>query len=144
MARPGTHAWRKDTFDLLAANGKYWRTERLIDRKQELRRLLRQIPTDSRLKYVEHVDGTGTALFEQVCKLDLEGIVAKLKSGPYVSDRESSTWLKIRNPRYSQWAGREELFERDRHEPVAGGTLACWPRIRGSGRLKASMQPLHD
>jgi hypothetical protein len=53
--------------------------------------------------------------------MDLEGIVAKHKLAPYVVDRESSTWFKIRNRGYSQMLGREELFERDRHrEPVAG------------------------
>ena len=61
------------------------------------------------------------ALFEQVCARDLEGIVAKHKSAPYVTEREHSTWFKILNREYSQKDGREELFERERHsEPVAG------------------------
>src|SRR5262249_20730607 len=108
-------------FDVLACDGKDWRTEKLTDRKQELRRLLGRLAADSRLHYVDHVDGSGKALFQRVCKLDLEGIVAKLKSGPYLSDRERSTWFKIRNREYSQMAGREELFDRERHqEPVAG------------------------
>jgi bifunctional non-homologous end joining protein LigD len=108
-------------FDLLTLDGHDCRTERLTDRKQELRRLLAQVPVDSPLKYVDHVEGSGTALFHRVCELDLEGIVAKHKFGPYVTDRESSTWFKIRNPNYSQMVGREELFERDRHkEPVPG------------------------
>ena len=50
-----------------------------VDRKQEQRRLLAGAPLDSRLKYVDHVDGAGTALFQQVCKLDLEGIVGEAK-----------------------------------------------------------------
>ena len=92
-----------------------------MDRKQELRRLLGRLPSDSRLKYVDHNDGSGIALFQRVNKLDLEGIVAKLKSGPYVSERDNSTWFKIRNRKYSQMVGREELFERERHhEPVPG------------------------
>jgi ATP-dependent DNA ligase len=36
--------------------GMDWRTERLVDRKQELRRLLGRVPADSRLKYADHVD----------------------------------------------------------------------------------------
>jgi len=44
--------------------------------------LLGRVPAHSRLKYTDHIDGSGKALFRQVCKLDLEGIVAKLKSGP--------------------------------------------------------------
>src|SRR5437879_1079897 len=78
-------------FDLLTCDGKDLRTERLLDRKQELRRLLVRIPADSRLKYTDHVDGFGVALFQRICKLDLEGIVAKQKFGPYVVERESST-----------------------------------------------------
>jgi bifunctional non-homologous end joining protein LigD len=108
-------------FDLLATHGKDWREERLINRKQELRWLLMRIPADSRLKYADHVDGSGVELFQRICKLDLEGIVAKHKIEPYVTDRGNSTWFKIRNRAYSQMAGREELFERERHkEPVAG------------------------
>jgi bifunctional non-homologous end joining protein LigD len=116
-------------FDLLICDGKDWRTERLTDRKQELRRLLKRIRPDSRLRYAEHIEDFGTILFQRICELDLEGIVAKHKLAPYVTHPESSTWYKIRNRGYSQMAGREELFERERHkEPVAGWhscTLAC-------------------
>ena len=108
-------------FALLA--GKDWRSEPLTDRKQELRRLLAKVSPPLPLRYVDHVDGFGKALFERVCELDLEGIVAKHKSGPYVTDRESTTWFKILNRKYSQKQGREEFFERDRHrEPVAVAT----------------------
>ena len=72
------------------------------------------------LHWIKRV-GSGIALFQHACKLDLEGIVAKQQSGPYVTDRESSTWFKILNREYSQRKGREELFERDRRtEPVPG------------------------
>lgn len=116
-------------FDVLMCDGKDWRLERLADRKQELRRLLNRVSADLRLCYVDYVDGIGSELFRHACRLDLEGIVAKHKHAPYVTDREQTTWFKIRNPRYSQWKGREELFERDRsREPVPGWhscTLAC-------------------
>src|SRR2546422_11086264 len=81
-------------FDLLTY-GKDLRTERLLDRKQELRRLLARACAP--LKYTEYIDGHGAALFQRVCGLDLEGIVAKQKSAPYVTDREQSTWFKILN-----------------------------------------------
>ena len=114
-------------FDLLTRDGKDLRTERLLDRKQELRRLLARACTP--LKYTEYIDGCGMALFQRVCELDLEGVVAKHKSAPYVTEREQSTWVKILNRGYSQMQGREELFDRERHsEPVAGWhacVLAC-------------------
>ena len=74
-------------------------------------------------------DACSKTVIERVCKLNLEGIVAKHKHAPYVSVPEQSTWFKIRNRNYSQMVGREELFERDRHsEPVRGWhccELAC-------------------
>ena len=63
-------------FDLLMDNGKDLRMERLADRKQELRRLLSKLPDSPRLRYVDHVEHYGTALFHRVCKMDLEGVVA--------------------------------------------------------------------
>ena len=114
-------------FDLLMRDGKDCRRERLLDRKQELRRVLSG--SDARIQYVDYVDGAGIPLFNQICKHDLEGIVAKQKSAPYVTEREHSTWFKILNRGYSQKEGREELFERERHsEPIAGWhlcDLAC-------------------
>jgi bifunctional non-homologous end joining protein LigD len=108
-------------FDLLTCDGHDLRSERLLDRKEELRRLLAKTRPPFPLRYTEHLEGSGTALFQRVCKLDLEGIVAKQKHAPYVMEREHSTWFKIRNPNYSQIIGREELFERERgSEPVAG------------------------
>ena len=121
-------------FDLLTSDGKDLRTERLMDRKQELRRLLSRSP-DSPLKYTEYIEGFGMALFQRVCELDLEGIVAKQKFGPYIAEREHSTWFKILNREYSQKDGREELFERERHqEPV----LKC-PRLLYQSQCKFSV-----
>ena len=115
-------------FDLLTY-GKDLRTERLLVRKQELRRLLAKTSSPFPLRYAAHVERSGTALFQRVCELDLEGIVAKQKFGPYITEREHSTWFKILNREYSQKNGRAELFERERHqEPVAGWhscDLAC-------------------
>jgi ATP-dependent DNA ligase len=50
-------------FDLLSVQKNDWRREQLIDRKQELRRLLTRLPADSRL-YVDHVEGSGIASFD--------------------------------------------------------------------------------
>src|SRR5438874_4524428 len=55
-------------FDLLTRDGKDLRTERLLDRKQELRRLLGRSP-DSLLNYTEYIEGCGTTLFQRICEL---------------------------------------------------------------------------
>ena len=65
-----------------------------------------------RLLYCDHVAHDGEGLFRLACEHDLEGVVAKRKYDPYL--RQQASWLKIRNHDYSQWAGREELFERER------------------------------
>jgi ATP-dependent DNA ligase len=48
-------------------------------------------------------------LFQAVCELDLEGIVAKRRDGAY--DPKATTWWKIKNVDYSQARDRWELFE---------------------------------
>ena len=116
-------------FDLLTCDGQDLRTQSLIDRKRKLRRVLAKTSPPFPVRYVEHIESHGIALFQRICKLDLEGIVAKHKAAPYVTERQQSTWFKILNRKYSQVQGREELFNRERHsEPVAGWhscDLAC-------------------
>ena len=109
-------------FDLLFLNGKDVRPERLIDRKMELRRLLGQ--AESPVVYADHIDAAGVALFKKACEYDLEGVVAKHKHSPYAPNAQT-TWFKIRNRSYSQWAGRHELFERERHQEPVPGWHAC-------------------
>jgi bifunctional non-homologous end joining protein LigD len=97
-------------FDLLWCEGEDLRYLPLIHRKQRLRSIVRN--DGDRLLYCDHVEHDGEALFRLACHHDLEGIVAKRKADPYLEGHAS--WLKIRNREYSQWAGREELFERER------------------------------
>src|SRR5436309_15829813 len=56
-------------FDLLSSNGKDLRHERLLDTKQELRRMISGAPT---IIYADHIGQSGIALFEKACELDLE------------------------------------------------------------------------
>ena len=59
------------------------------------------------------VEPDGCLLFEQVLKMDLEGIVCKRKDSPYkVTEKPSRDWIKIKNAGYSQAEGRAEMFER--------------------------------
>jgi len=67
----------------------------------------------SRILYLDHVEADGCLLFDQIVAMDLEGIVCKRKDSPYnVTEKPSRHWIKIKNSRYSQLEGREELFER--------------------------------
>src|SRR5215510_6270554 len=94
-------------FDLLFLNGEDLRTLPLIERKARLKKLLRR--KQSRLLYVDHIEGRGQKLFEKVCELDIEGIVCKRKDSLYkVNEKPSRYWIKVKNSRYSQLEGREE------------------------------------
>jgi ATP-dependent DNA ligase len=73
----------------------------------------------SRLLYVDDVLERGTALYQAACRRDLEGIVGKWARGRYERDGVSTSWVKIKNPDYSQGVGRRELFEARRDERQA-------------------------
>src|SRR4051812_21707744 len=60
-------------FDLLYLNGNDLRIFPLIERKRQLRNLLGR--RRSRMLYLDHIENDGKLLFEQIVKLDLEGIV---------------------------------------------------------------------
>ena len=106
-------------FDLIWLRGRDLRSLPLIERKRALAQLLRASsarwhdPTQHSapvpLMYADHIAGNGTRLFRLACELDLEGIVAKRKDGKYTP--EETSWVKIKNPHYSQAEGRKELFE---------------------------------
>jgi hypothetical protein len=87
--------------------GKDLRTER------RLRRLLAKVPV-SRIRYVDHIENHGPALFKHVCKMDLEGIVAKHSSGPYVTEPQKTTWSRLRTGVILRWkAGKNCLSGND-------------------------------
>ena len=65
----------------------------------------------SRLLYLDYIEEKGEDLFQLACERDHEGIVAKPKASPYLAERSNSSWVKIKNPSYSQAEGRHELFE---------------------------------
>jgi ATP-dependent DNA ligase len=72
--------------------------------------------------YLDSIAERGTDLYRVACERDLEGIVAKWAQGTYQSNGRETSWLKIKNPTYSQMAGRRELFEarRDRRRRKLG------------------------
>src|SRR6267143_810465 len=82
-------------FDLLAFAGYDLRKLPLVKRKEILKQVL---PQTGPLRYSEHFEKNGEALYEQVVKLGLEGIMAKKADSPY-RDGRSGDWLKIRADR---------------------------------------------
>jgi bifunctional non-homologous end joining protein LigD len=66
-------------FDLLWLDGVDLREQPLVDRKKRLEKLVRK--SGLRLMYAQHVEDDGKDLFAEICRNDLEGIVAKRKLG---------------------------------------------------------------
>ena len=107
-------------FDILWLNGRDLRDQPLLKRKEILREIVPAAP--SRLLYSDHIDEQGEQLFDFACQYDLEGIVAKWKHGSYLPNSNATTWIKIKNPFYTQLNGRNEQFEmynqkRSRYSP---------------------------
>ena len=100
--------------DALPIENQDLRTFPLRERKRRLAHMMPRI--DSRLMYLDAIERRGCRLYELACEWDLEGIVAKWAGGTYQSDGRSTSWLKIKNPHYTQWVGRHELFEARRAE----------------------------
>jgi len=50
----------------------------------------------------DHIEEHGKEFFRLASERGLEGIVAKDKQSPYLSGRETSYWLKIKNPAFER------------------------------------------
>lgn len=84
-------------FDLLALGERDLRGLPLIERKALLSEIL---PGRGRLRVLDHLDGRGEALLRFCEQHDLEGIVAKTKSGIYrPGPKRFDDWVKIKRKR---------------------------------------------
>lgn len=99
-------------FDILWSGGGDLRQRPLRDRKGQLQGMWPH-GTDHML-IADYVVGAGEALFAEVCRRDLEGVVGKPLASPYALVRGRSPWFKVLNPEYSQKRGRAEVFNRRR------------------------------
>ncbi len=82
-------------FDLLSFGGLDLRPLPLVERKRLLREVL---PTVGPVRYSEHIEREGEAVFQHAAKLRIEGVVAKKADARYAAGR-STNWYKIRTVR---------------------------------------------
>jgi len=82
-------------FDLIELEGDDLRHHPLTVRKTTLASLIARAAKGLRLN--EHIEAEGPDVFNQACKLGLEGIVSKRKDSRYRSGR-SPDWIKSKNP----------------------------------------------
>ncbi len=79
-------------FDLLYLDGYDWRRVNLVERKKKLREILED---GDGLRYSDHYEAQGKALFDIAQQRKLEGILAKRRTSCY-EERRSGDWLKIK------------------------------------------------
>ncbi len=79
-------------FDLISLEGRDVRPLALRSRKELLSRI---VPKLGPLRYADHIETMGEAMFAQVQAMGLEGIVAKDASSKYLAGR-SSAWQKVK------------------------------------------------
>ncbi len=80
----------------------------VTERKRRLATIMPAV--GCRVLFLDSISATGRDLFRVACERDLEGIVAKWAHGMYQTDASRTSWLKIKNPAYSQMVDRHELF----------------------------------
>lgn len=80
-------------FDLLWLNGHSTEELPLLQRKELLKEAL--IETDV-IKYCDHIPEKGIDFFNQMKKMQLEGMIAKKADSQYIENHRTSDWLKIK------------------------------------------------
>lgn len=80
-------------FDLLELDGEDMTSLPLTERKRRLKAILPK--GKSRIRYSDHIVGSGEKLLNQFCAAGLEGVISKLATGKYVGSR-SGGWLKTK------------------------------------------------
>jgi bifunctional non-homologous end joining protein LigD len=88
-------------FDLLHLDGHNLRDLPLLKRKKLLEKIL-SADQDGTIRYSEHLDQSGDAVFAGACKVGAEGIVSKRADAPYISGR-SSNWVKVKCVRQQEF-----------------------------------------
>ena len=80
-------------FDVLFVDDKDIRQKALLERKRMLKALL---PSDSLLRYSEHVAEFGRREFAKAQRVYEEGVIAKRAAGLYYSGKRTREWLKFK------------------------------------------------
>ncbi len=84
-------------FDILYLDGEILVDLELSDRKKILKDLFGSLKPSGFLKISDYIEGNGIDFFNLARNNDLEGIIAKKKSGKYLSGKRSRDWLKIKS-----------------------------------------------
>jgi bifunctional non-homologous end joining protein LigD len=83
-------------FDIVWCDGHDVRTMPLMERKKLLRAVLPAAAPAGPIRYGDHIEATGKALFKEMQSQGLEGIIAKNAGSPYHENVRGIDWLKIK------------------------------------------------
>lgn len=82
-------------FDLIYLNGYNLTSARLEDRKDQLRQIMAAYPEGDSIRFSEHFTESGEKVWENACRMGLEGIISKDLTAPY-EERRSKSWVKVK------------------------------------------------
>jgi bifunctional non-homologous end joining protein LigD len=82
-------------FDAMFIRGEDLRQLSLLDRKARLRALLEEDGNPPLIKFVTHLEVDGKDVIKAACEMNLEGIISKRISAPYLSGRMGA-WTKAK------------------------------------------------
>jgi bifunctional non-homologous end joining protein LigD len=80
-------------FDLLEQNGDDLTALPLLERKARLEKLLAK--GSKRIRYSDHIEGSGEKLLQEFCAAGLEGVISKKAHARYIGSR-AGNWLKTK------------------------------------------------
>src|SRR5256714_78436 len=80
-------------FDLLYLDGYDLTACPLVERKALLEQIIKP---EAFVKYSDHIEAEGEEFFRHIEKFRLEGMMAKRAASPYIQNKRSSDWLKVK------------------------------------------------
>jgi len=138
-------------FDLMHLDGFDLRAAPLIDRKQVLAELIRDVGPP--ILYSSHLEEKGEVMLEHACRLELEGVVSKRMEVAYRSGRGES-WIKVKcvkretftvvgyTPEGTRLVGALHLARKEGRELVYVGKVGTGWSMKQSGELRQRLESL--
>jgi len=133
-------------FDVLYRRGRSVMDRPLSERREILAEIL-SAHEDSRLIFSQGVTGDGITFYEEACRQELEGVVAKRLSSRYLPGKRTDAWQKIKRTQrvYCAVLGYQETGDGLKSLLVAvdaGGELRYAGKV-GSGWNTAKRDEVH-
>lgn len=122
-------------FDLLVLDNRDLRGYPLVDRKEALKSLLKEVSSPL-LRFSDHFQVSGPDFKSAACEMGLEGIVSKLSTASYQSGR-STDWLKIKCRKDQEFVVGGFTYEKDSRQNLGALLLGVYEggKFRYAGKV---------